>query len=163
MKCMLEMSMQAKFQRFLKSSWVLKLCLKIVQPYTKNWRYSHVRCYLNVQVNWPVVFFPLVKERESRSSLDLSATIFIHVGCSIRHPSIPLENCWKRWTYRRGVRIAEKTQNIELTKRDLSYMWIHRIYQIKTCFTCDDSYFSCYKILRKCFLFVEFKMFLRWG
>ena len=34
-------------------------------------------------------FFPHVKQRESRSSLDLSATIFIHVSCSIRHPSIP--------------------------------------------------------------------------
>ena len=55
-------------------------------------------------------FFPHVKERESRSSLDLSAMIFIHVGCSIRHPRIPFENCLKRLTYRRGVRRAEKTQ-----------------------------------------------------
>ena len=31
-------------------------------------------------------------------------------GCSIRHPSIPFENCLKRLTYRRGVRRAEKTQ-----------------------------------------------------
>ena len=44
----------------------------------------HVRCYLNLHVNWPVSFFPLVKERESRSSLDLSVTIFINLGCSIR-------------------------------------------------------------------------------
>ena len=67
-------------------------------------------------------FFPHVKQRESRSSLDLSATIFIHVSCSIRHPSIPLENCLKHLTYRRGVRIAEKTQIHRIEKRDLPYM-----------------------------------------
>lgn len=61
----------------------------------------HVRCYLNLHVNWPVSFFPLVKERESRSSLDLSVTIFINLGCSIRHPGIPLENCLKHLTHRR--------------------------------------------------------------
>ena len=69
-----------------------------------------MRCYLNVHVYWPVAFFPLVKESESRSSLDLSATIFIHVGCGIRHPSIPLENCLKRLTHRIGAGRAEKIQ-----------------------------------------------------
>ena len=68
-------------------------------------------------------FFPHVKQRESRSSLDLSATIFIHVSYSIRHPSIPLENCLKHLTYRRGVRIAEKTQIHRIEKRDFPYMW----------------------------------------
>ena len=72
--------------------------------------YDELRCYFNVHVNWSVAFFPPVKERESRSILDLSAMIFIHVGCSIRLPSIPFENCFKRLTYRRGVRRAEKTQ-----------------------------------------------------
>ena len=144
MKCKLEMSMQAKFQRLLKSLWVLKLCLKVLQPYTKNWRYTHVRCYPNAPVNWPVAFFPHVKERESRSSLDLSATIFIHVGCSIRYPSIPLEHCLKRCTYRRGVRIAEKTQIHKLAL----HLMNHTFHAIKI-------------IRRKCLLFVEFKIFVR--
>ena len=101
----------------------------------KIWRYTHVRCYLNVHVNWPVAFFPLVKQRESRSSLDLSAMIFIHVGCSIRHPSIPFENCLKRLTYRR----AEKTQ-------------IHRIDKKRLALHVVTRTFHAIKILRKCFL-----------
>lgn len=85
--------------------------LKIMPQNTPTvWRYTHVRCYLNVHINWLVTVFPLVKERESRSSLGFSATILIHVRCSIWHPSIPLTNGLKRLTDRRGVRIAEKTQ-----------------------------------------------------
>ena len=56
--------------------------LKIMPQNTPTvWRYTHVRCYLNVHINWLVTVFPLVKERESRSNLGFSATILIHVRC----------------------------------------------------------------------------------